>query len=71
MKVPAVKQRRIAAEDVLLRAPASVVISIRNGVSLPFCPLVSVGRVMYLQPQTGLYSREGIALVPGGAPDCE
>ena len=25
---------------------------------------------MYLQ-QTGLYSREGIEPVPGGAPDCE
>ena len=51
---------------------ASVVMTIRNGFSLLFGPLaLSLGRVMYLQQPTGLYSREGIEPVPGEAPDCE
>ena len=53
-------------------ASASVVMSIRNGFSLLFCPLVlSLGRAMYLQQQTGLYSRKGIEPVTGEAHDCE
>ena len=52
-------------------APASVVMSIRNGFSLPFCPLALCRKDHYLQQQSGLYSREGIEPVPGGAPDCE
>ena len=51
-------------------APASVVMSIRNGCSLVFCPL-SLRRAIFLEQQSGLYSREGIEPVPAGAPDCE
>ena len=51
-------------------APASVVVSIRNGLSLPFSPLALSRKGMYLQQKTGLCSLEGIEALSGGALGC-